>query len=405
MKKLCFILCLLTAGIPFLCQCTSSENEDIAQLDTVRESVQYVQNNFISPEDYIIEKFENHDVVILGEMHRIKHDPELVQKVIPLLHKNGIYTVAIEFALYEDQPLIDTLITAPEYDEALAREINLKALLSIGLGGYQEYCDIFKAAWKVNAALPKGAKKMRILGLNDTLDWSILKTQEDKNNYELRRQIFKSASEKHWADRIKTEVLEKGEKALCYCGMHHAFSKYKQPIADNGKFIRFVEDRFGNYLYAEIKNKVVTIALHHPCVSAKGYEATPVLPVDGKIDILLASLPEDKQYFGFDTSNTPMGTFTSTTSFYKFGYDNFCLRNFCDGYICQGTFSQYEGVTYIKNFVNEANIERVRKFFPNPHFRNASAKEFNNAIASEANIRRHHLKSALKETKKLKRCL
>ena len=125
MKKLCFILCLLTAGIPFLCQCTSSENEGIAQLDTVRESVQYVQNNFISPENYIIEKFENHDVVILGEMHRIKHDPELIQKVIPLLYKNGIYTVAIEFALYEDQPLIDTLITAPEYDEALAREINV----------------------------------------------------------------------------------------------------------------------------------------------------------------------------------------------------------------------------------------------------------------------------------------
>ena len=64
MKKLCFILCLLTAGIPFLCQCTSSENEDIAQLDTVRESVQYVQNNFISPEDYIIEKFENHENIV-----------------------------------------------------------------------------------------------------------------------------------------------------------------------------------------------------------------------------------------------------------------------------------------------------------------------------------------------------
>lgn len=405
MKKLCFVLCLLTAVIPFLCRCKSDENKVAAQLDTVRESVQYVQNNFISPEDYIIEKFKNHDVVILGEMHRIKHNTELVQKVIPLLYKNGIYTVAIEFALYEDQPLIDTLITAPEYDEALAQKINLNALLSIGLGGYQEYCDIFKAAWKVNAGLPEDARKMRILGLNNTLDWSILKTQEDENNNELRMQIFKNASEKHWADRLKAEVLEKGEKALCYCGMHHAFSKYKQPIVNKGKFIRFVNDRFGNYLYSEIKDKVVTIALHYPWISAKGYEADFVLPVDGKIDMLLASLPEDKQCFGFDTVDTPMGTFTSTTSYYKFGYDNFCLRNFCDGYICQGRFNQYEGVTYIKNFINEANIERTKIFFPNPNFRNASIEEFNNAITSDADIRHHHLKSALKETKKLKTCL
>lgn len=391
----------MTAAIPLLSRCTA-ENKTELQPAIVRESLQYIQNNFQTPENYIIEKFKNHDVVILGEMHRIKQDPELVQNIIPLLYENGIYTVGIEFALYKDQPLIDTLITASEYDEALAQEINLNALLSIGLGGYQEYCDIFKAAWKVNSTLPKGARKMRILGLNDTLDWSICETQADKNNNTLRRQIFKDSSEEHWADRIKTEVLDKREKALCYCGMHHAFSKYKQPVVDNGNFIRFTDERFGNYLYAEFKDKIFTIALHYPWISAKGYEAAPILPVDGNIDALLVSLPKNKQRFGFDTADTPMGTFTSTTSLYKFGYDNFCLRDFCDGYICQGTFNQYENVTFIKNFINETNIEKARKFFPNPYFRNASIQELNNAIAGDADIRRFRLKNALQETQKLK---
>jgi len=42
----------------------------------------------------------------------IKHDPELVQALVPLLYKAGVYDLGIEFANYSDQALIDKLINA-----------------------------------------------------------------------------------------------------------------------------------------------------------------------------------------------------------------------------------------------------------------------------------------------------
>ena len=398
-KSILPVLVLLTIFALFSCKTTCPVNRDENPL--MYEALAYLQNNYISPEDYIIEKFKDHDVVILGEMHRIKHDPLLVQNLMPLLHKNGIYTVAIEFALYEDQSRIDKLVMAEEYDETLARSIHLNGFLH-GLGGYHEYCDIFKAAWRVNKDIPAGAQKMRVLGVNDRLYWSEVKNREDVNKAEIRKKVFKDFSEKNWADRVKKEVLDKGEKVLCYCGMHHAFSKYRQPVVSEGRFIRFGDVRFGNYLYEEKKDTVFTISLHYPWVSAEGYDKPPVLPADGMLDSLLVSLPKDKLRFGFDTAGTPMGDFTAGSSLYKFGYDNFTLKDFCDGYICQGTFGDYEGVTAIKDFINETNIGKV-KAEAYPVVRNFGIKQHYKALTHDAAaVKTYFLKNAVAETKKLK---
>ncbi|MGI5173605.1 hypothetical protein H0R92_08400 [Treponema sp. OMZ 840] len=398
-KNTVTVVVLFAVFLLFSCTATESASRDENPL--VYEAYTYLQNNYISPEDYIIEKFKDYDVVILGEMHRIKHDPLLVQNLMPLLHKNGIYTVAIEFALYEDQDRIDTLVTAEEYDETLARSVHLNSFC-IGLGGYHEYCDIFKAAWQVNKNLPSGVQKMRVLGVNDRLYWSEAKSREDTVKPEIRKKIFRDFSEKNWADRVKKEVLDKGEKVLCYCGMHHAFSKYRQPAVSGGRFIRFGDVRFGNYLYEEKKDKVFTISLHYPWFPVEGYDKDSVLPADGMIDTLLVSLPKNKRRFGFDTAGTPMGDFTGSTSLYKFGYDNFTLKDFCDGYICQGTFGDYEGVTAIKDFINETNIDRI-KAEGYPTVRNFSLKQHDETLEREsAAVKTYHLKKAIAETKKLK---
>ena len=393
-------------GIAAICVCLFiscfSDNTKQEFPKEAKDCADYVLQNYMTPESYVIEKFKDHDAVILGEYHRIKHDPLLVQKLIPLLYENGIYTVAIEFALYEDQPLIDVLVTASEYDEKLAQKINLNAYVSIGLGGYHEYCDIFKAAWKLNASLPPDSKKMRILGINDVLDWSLQKTEADRNNPEIRKKIFRNFSEKNWADRVKTEVLDRGEKVLCYCGIHHAFSKYRQPIADvkTGKFIRFVDLRFGNALYEKIKDKVFTISLHCPWVSVQGYDAPYVLPVDGVIDYAMALLPKENRHFGVDMASSPFGLLKSQTSYYKYGYEPFMLKNFCDGYICQGPFTEYEGVTPIKDFINEDNIEYAKEHLGYP-FNQHSINQMNEGNASDTQIKRHHLKSVIEAVKDL----
>lgn len=393
------------AAVLLACSCTSNASDDVpyAKPDNLQECVDYINTHYMTPEDYVIEKFKTHNVVIIGEYHRVKHDVMLVQNLIPLLYANGIYTVAIEFASYEDQALIDRLITAADYDEQLARTISLHRLGSLGLGGYQEYCDIFKAAWKLNKTLTADARKMRVLGVNDTLDWSPVKKEADRDNPEIRRKVFKNWSEQHWAERVKTEVLDKNEKVLCYCGMHHAFSKYRQPVADKGKFIRFGDVRFGNYLYEIAKGTVFTISLHHPWVSIKGYEAPAVLPVDGAIDVMLAALPADKRRFGFDTVGSPLGSLKAETSLYSCGYDRFTLSTFCDGYICQCPFTEYEGVTPIDNFIHEGNIGYVREQGGYP-FNTLSAAEINERNAAVAlYLKDTLLKSCIQAVKKIRK--
>jgi hypothetical protein len=248
--------------------------------------------------------------------------------------------------------------------------------------------DIFRAAWQLNHALPQNAPPFRIFALNDSPDWSFIKSQEDRDNGEIMKKVWKGGGEDLWAKVILEEVVAKGRKTLVYCGIHHAFTEYKQPIYDEvqKKFVRFEDTRAGNYIYNEIGKKAITIYLNAPWPSAEGYDKSYVLPADGFIEASLRDLPAESCRVGFDTKGTPFGTLTGETSIYKYGYQNFTLDKFCDGYIYQIPISQYQGVTPLPDFINTKNINYARKQSPNPWFRNASVEDFNEAIEQDANI-------------------
>jgi len=347
--------------------------------------IEYISTHHQSPEDYILSKFKDHDMIFLGEYHRIKHDPELVQKLIPLLHRSGVYYLGFEFARRQEQPMIDSLLQAPEYDEQLARYIIFKNMV---FWGYKEYVDIFKAAWELNRSLPDGERPFHILGLNDSPDWSIVKTPEDGAKHEVMSKVWHGETEEDWAKVLIDVVINKGEKALVYCGIHHAFTEYKQPVAVNGKFIRFGDIRVGNAVFQKIGKRAFTIYLHAPWISADGYDKPDVRSADGYIDAVLSEVDPKYYRMGFDLQNTPFGKLQGETSMYKYGYDHFRLATIYDGYICQGPLSAYVGVTPIKNFINEHNLEEARLQSPNPRLRKINADDFNKGIAEDADILR-----------------
>ena len=379
MKHLTFFL--------FVCvMCTTICRPQTAQsVDQKIKSalIEYIKSHHQSPEDYIISKFKDHDIVFLGEWHRIKHDPELVQHLIPLLHNAGVDFLGLEFARRAEQTLIDSLMQAPVYDEQLARYVVFKNFV---FWGYKEYVDIFKAAWQLNRSLPAGSRRFRILGLNNSPDWSLVKTPEDRDRYEVMSRVWHGETEEDWAKVLFDVVVSKGEKALVYCGIHHAFTEYRQPIAADGKFIRFGDTRAGNFVFQKIGKRTMTINLHAPWVNAAGYDKPIVLPADGYVDATLKELESRYQRVGFDLTDTPFGRLPGETSLYKFGYEHFTLDTIYDGYVCQGPLSSYEGVTPIKDFVNQKNLEEARAQSPNPILRNATADDFNNGIAEDANI-------------------
>jgi len=353
--------------------------------ETRRDLLTYLKEHHQTPEDYVLSTFKTHDVVFLGEWHRIRHDPILVQRLIPRLPGAGVYALGYEFARRVDQPLIDSLLNAPAYDEQLARHIVFKQFVH---WGFQEYVDIFKAAWELNRTLPPGARRFRILGLNNSPDWSFITSGADRDKGEVMRKVWHGESEEDWAKALIDEVLARGEKALVYCGIHHAFTRYRQPIAVDGKFIRFGDVRVGNYIYEKISRRTFTIYLHAPWVNAEGYDAPDVLAADGVIDEIMQELPPEYQKAGFDLESTPFGKIPGETSLYKFGYKHFTLETIYDGYIIQGPLASYEGVTPIKDFVNEGNLAEARAQSPNPDFRDASVDEFFEGAVQDADVPR-----------------
>ncbi|MEW6744853.1 MAG: ChaN family lipoprotein [Planctomycetota bacterium] len=315
--------------------------------------------HYQNPIDYIVRKFEDHDIVFVGERHRVKHQLELLHGLIRPLYDHDVFTLGLEFADYVDQDRIDRLVTAPTYDESLARSIlfNFSAFW-----GYQEYVDIFRVAWELNRSLPEGSRTFRVLGLNAYEDWSHVRSHRDLGNPAIMRRVRPEGDgDEVMARNVLVECVEQGEKALIYSGLHHAFTRYKQPVydANEQKFVGFVQGRMGNLVFDAVGERAMTIVLHSPWWSEQGENAQDVYPADGIIDALMSRVAPQYREVGFDTRGTPFGSLTGNMSVYKHGYPHFTLQDFCDGYVYQKPLREFQGVTPIVGFINRENFSQA----------------------------------------------
>lgn len=330
------------------------------------ELAAYLKAHWASPEDYVVGKFKDHDIVFVGEYHRIKHDALLIQALIPKLYKAGITNLGMEFADYSDQALIDKLVDADSYDEDLARKITFDQFV---FWGYKEYMDVFRAAWALNHSLPKGAPRFRVVGLNYSPNWKLMTVPKDQLTDELRKKIFYNGDgDEYMGGVILKEFVEKGQKALIYSGSHHAFTRYRQPNYDFDKKVlrRLVDDRMGNIVNAKIGARAFNIFLHSPWATRESFEKD-ALPVRGVVDEVMEGF-EDKRV-GFDTAGTPFGKLEDPGTYYAIGHEGFKLEDFCDGYIYQKAFKDYEGVTTDPLFITEKNLKEATENLPNPDAR------------------------------------
>lgn len=345
----------------------------------------YLDKNRKNPNDYVIDKFKTHDIIFVGENHYIKEQVEFIKNLIPELYKNGIYNLGTEFIRYSDTELMNKLITDSTYNEEHIKEITFNSLWH---WGYKEYLDIYKEAWKLNQSLPKDAPKFKIFGIEEDMDWSYVKSDEDRNNPEIMEKVFKSSwqfeeDEGLSAYAIQKKVLDKNEKAVIHCGIHHAFTSYYQPNFNSVKKTfggKYNKERMGNLIKNKIGNKTMTIFLHGPWYSETGYDKQ-VLPVDGILDSLF-SKNENFKYlpFGADTKDTPLGNLTGKTSVYKYGYPNFTLKDFCDGYIFLKPILDYKPVTVISNFITPKKVEFIKEQEFEYRNKDITAKMLNDSI-------------------------
>ena len=328
--------------------------------DITPEMTAYIRKSAQDPQTYVIEKLRNHDVVFLGEHHLVKENLLLVQSLIPKLYENGIYTIGMEFGAFEVQDKLDQLLISDTYNEQLAREIMFTYNVA---WGYQEYLDVYKAAWQFNRSLPEKARKFRILSLSYIFHWEKFTGTRNPESMSL---VFPMGTiDKFRAELIEREIILKNEKILALVGTPHAYSRYGSAYYKyNGdNFCDFDHDWLGNRLYRKYPGKVFSIILHQAFTMKEGDRYLPESPCEGAIEKLMAL--NDNKPAGFDLLNTPVGKLPDR-SLNATGYTDFTVGQLFDGYIFLEPLNKLEGCTPIPDFVNETNIQQALEKFPDP---------------------------------------
>jgi len=326
------------------------------------EMLAYIRTKATSPQAYVIEKFKTYDVVLLGEHHLVKQNLQFVTQLIPELYRNGIYAIGMEFGAQEDQHVLDSLILAPAYDEMTARQIMFHYNVT---WGYQEYIDVYKAAWKFNHTLPANARKFRILNLSYVFQW---KGFDGKRNQDSMAKVFpKGTVDKFRAQIIEREILKSDDKILALVGTPHAYTRYGSPYysfnADG--FCAFDKNWLGNRLYSKYPDQVFNILLHQPFMKEMDVQYQWTSPAKGSIEAIMAQ--NQHKQVGFDLSRTPLGRLTDDSQ-HAMCYPGFTLDQFFDGYIYLAPLKKLEGCTPIDDFVNEHNIQNAMEQFPDPEW-------------------------------------
>lgn len=345
----------------------------------------YLREHGKNPVDYVLSKFEQYDIVLLGEMHMVQQQLELYHKLIPRLPELGVGFLAYEFARREDQPLIDELLDKAEFDIPPAKKIMIR---QEALWGFQEYLDVFRILWSVNRQLP-ASRKIRLLGLNDPYNWKlynhICRTEQRKPNAEERDIIWKDCDERYWADTVGEHYSPGKTKVLGIMGSHHAFTKYRepdwQPEGDHKVFTGFKVVRFGNHLYERYPDNVFNICFHDPWEN-KGVPHKLIHPAGGLVEELIAPYYQE---IAFDLKDSPWGELPDD-SFYALGYADFKIGKMFDGMVYTGRLQDLRPVTAIPDFIDEDNIGLFRDYAAFNMEADKSIAEINAVIQEDAKL-------------------
>jgi hypothetical protein len=327
----------------------------------------YLQNNYQNPQDYVIGHFirEGRDVLFLGDTYSFKQNVNFVKDLIPLLYENGIYNLGLDCALYRDQGQVDQLLTQKDYNEKGVYKLLFNRFI---LWGYQEYADLFGAAWLFNQRLAPNQKPFRILALNVKENWQHIQQEKDQNDPAIIQKVYaEGLPDNYIVDVLQKEVIEKHEQALVYVNLQHAMLHYtnKEIEAQYQKLGFTYQGSAARQLYEQIGDRCSSVFFHVPW-PGRSNPQQPTHPAEGYFSFLIGELPPGNQVAGFDIKGSPFARIHLVSSFFAESKSEIFLKDLCDGYIIQGPFNLYVPTTPIPDFINPENIEEAKANFPGP---------------------------------------
>jgi heme-binding uptake protein ChaN (Tiki superfamily) len=325
-----------------------------------------------APIDYVLSTLQTHRIVLLGEAHWLGHDANLVSQLVPRLPAAGATALGIEMFRASDQPRIDALVSAPEWDPRKAM-----AIMRAAKWPYQEYLDIIHAAWKAN----QGGQRLRLLALGPDDDWREILLPKG------------GTYETFMAEVVTVFLVEPRSRILTYSGLNHAFTRYHQPEMPRAVRVEGYFDRMGNILWRRFGEGVFVIVLHHPWRCYASGQLSRCLPAGGSIEC--AALDRD-QAVGFDLRSSPFASARLEGFEYALGYPDLRRMDIADGYLWQKPLRQYQSVALIplSQFAPDAaSLTEVSRHSPFVDTRDSTPEELEKQWREQAEWLRDPLKA------------
>ncbi len=294
-------------------------------------------------QQYLIDLFKRHQVIIVGEFHHVKEHKDFVLDLIPrLYHEAGVRTIGWEFSRYTNNGQLEKLVTAPEFDREAALLFARDQLAPDW--NSKEHWDFIERIWRLNRSLKPDQEKMRFLGLDMDLDYSrffIISKTKSKDSPEFKEiltEILKR--DKTMAEQVEKEIITKGKKGLVFVGRCHDFTHYKFPPN-----INFGRDIMGNLLYKKFGDRVFQVWL-----------ANSWLPPFEKVMKLRGHKP-----IGFDLYHSPFANILSPDGWYD--APGVPLSKIARGYVYLGPRVKLHKNTPIVGYVTEEMFKRYKRYY------------------------------------------
>ncbi len=297
--------------------------------------LEHLREHHQSAAAFVVNQFEKHDVVLLGEDHQVADNCRFVSSLIEPLYHAGVRTLAWEFTRSSFNDDIARLVTADDFDDELANQLLRRGPWPTW--GYEEYRDILQSAWRLNRSLPPGAPRFRVIALDS--EWSQHKLWFGKLD---RVQVFHTIAdrEKHMTNVLKSETLKKNEKALVHIGYAHTLTQHGS--------------RLGKVLTDEYGSRIKQVTLHTSWRRQDG--SAPLGDLLGR----LATEAGGGKPIGFDVINSPLGQLTDASSgVFRFAARGGILADVSQSYVFLKPLKDLKGVKWIPGFIIEENFEQA----------------------------------------------
>jgi len=321
----------------------------------------HVANTGLEPSAYVARCFERHDIVFLGEFGRSKQGGQFLQALVPALVDAGVWLLAVEWLLTDDQSRIDELITADEYDPVLAATLVFRWGIRHA-AVFTEYVEVLHAAWLANQRLDINAPPFRVIGLDYELDYEAVTARADLSKPEAWPHLrHRGPASRAMAAILKREVPATKGRALVVCSTSHALTHHRRAFHPARDRIDsdVVDGRvlgMGNHVYSWRADRVTTVLMHQPLHGQIGGGADLVFCADGLLDMVFAGPNGPKYPVGFDITSGPFAKLKSNTA-----HDEPVLGGIANGYVFLESIYEMSAPTPCLATITTEHLEEARR--------------------------------------------